>query len=154
MTGTYKRPRKKTTKRRKAAPKHAVPWEDSEQQMLVRRLKGLEHQWNRDPLRLVPFKWYHVPNGSEDGEERSHQSALGVQPGVMDLWIVTPPPARPWCPGACLELKRLKGGRLSPEQRQWITDMRALGWAVPDGDGSLVGWVRAWVWIQELGYRG
>lgn len=52
----------------------------------------------------------------------------GVKPGVSDLFLAHPQGAYA---GMWLELKRAKGGRVTQNQKDWITDMLAAGyWAM------------------------
>ena len=74
----------------------------------------------------VPF--FAVPNGGK----RSKAEAVslvrqGVQSGVPDL--VLPGSDSRW---RCLaiEMKRQKGGKVSPEQESWHTLLRSCGWKV------------------------
>jgi len=61
-----------------------------------------------------------VPNGGgRSAGEGARLKAEGVSPGVPDLYV----PA--W---ACwIEMKRTDGGTVSPEQRDWLAYLQALG---------------------------
>lgn len=52
---------------------------------------------------------------------------MGVEPGVPDIMIVTPPPAFPGSPGAVLELKDV-GRKPTKTQQQWLATFTELGW--------------------------
>jgi hypothetical protein len=54
--------------------------------------------------------------------------AEGVRPGVPDLFV---PEWRLW-----VEMKRQKGGRLSADQKDWITYLEAIGDTVIVGKGA------------------
>jgi hypothetical protein len=53
--------------------------------------------------------------------------AEGVKPGVPDISLPVP---RHGYHGLYIELKRRKGGRLSPEQAEWIKGLREDGYRV------------------------
>jgi hypothetical protein len=52
--------------------------------------------------------------------------AEGVKPGVPDIFL--PVPSGPYC-GLFIELKRTRGGTVSPEQRAWIKALQLYGYA-------------------------
>lgn len=61
-----------------------------------------------------------IPNGGKRGKaEAMRLKAEGVTPGVPDLYI---PAWRTW-----IEFKRIKGGRIDPEQRDWHEYLRSVG---------------------------
>lgn len=69
---------------------------------------------------------YHVPNGgSRHPVEAARMKAQGVKPGVPDLCL---PAARHGCHGLYIEMKRKKGGVVSPEQREWLAALTAQGY--------------------------
>ena len=90
-----------------------VPTEHEEQRELVR--------WFRQTYDGVRI--FAIPNGGA----RSRSTALrlkveGVSPGVPDLFV---PEWRLW-----IEVKRARGGSLSPEQRSWLEYLNAVGYRV------------------------
>ena len=92
--------------------KARVPTEDEEQIALMRwaALATPVHP----ELRLL----FHIPNGGSRGKaEAGRFRAMGVKPGVPDLFLPVP---RSGFHGLFIELKRTKGGRLSPEQEEWL----------------------------------
>lgn len=97
-----------------------VPTEDEEQIDLMRWAALAAAA--RPELRML----FHIPNGGSRGKaEAGRFRAMGVKPGVPDLFL---PVARgPWH-GLFVELKRTKGGRVSPEQAEWIRDLEAQGY--------------------------
>jgi|SRR5690606_28191836 len=102
-----------------------VPTEEDEQRTLA--------QW----LDLHRITWFHPANGGKRTKvEAAVFRALGVKPGVPDVIILDRPPRRPEAPGVTIELKRRRGGRLSPFQRQWIERMRELGWIAEVCEGA------------------
>lgn len=71
---------------------------------------------------------FHIPNGGERRKsEAARMKAEGVKAGVPDLFL---PVARVNYHGLFIEMKRRKGGRVSDEQREWIGNLLANGYAV------------------------
>ncbi len=68
-----------------------------------------------------------IPNGgSRNKREAARLTAQGVKKGVPDLFI---PRAAGKFHGLFIEMKREKGGRLSPDQAEWIALLRREGYA-------------------------
>jgi hypothetical protein len=83
-------------------------------------------QWFRRAFPEVRI--FAIPNGG--GRSRSQGAKLkmeGVSPGVPDLFI---PEWLLW-----VEMKREKGGRVSPEQKDWINYLDGLGHNTMVGNG-------------------
>lgn len=97
----------------------AAPTEAQEQESLFRwaaynRVKYPE-------LELM----YHVPNGGgRNLIEAAHLKAQGVKPGVPDICLPVP---NIKYTALYIELKRRKGGKVSEEQRGWITALNRVG---------------------------
>lgn len=81
-------------------------------------------------------QWCHVPNGgmrpsSEDKDgkrfsvEAKKMQAQGVKKGVPDVLIFRPVKG---ATGVVVELKRKKGGIVSPEQKKWLEMLSGFGW--------------------------
>lgn len=69
---------------------------------------------------------YHIPNGgSRNKLEAAHLQAQGVKPGVPDVCL---PVARSGFHGLYVEMKRLRGGKVSENQRTWISMLREQGY--------------------------
>jgi hypothetical protein len=69
-----------------------------------------------------------IPNGGHRGAGQGAKlKAEGVQAGVPDLHI---PAWSLW-----IEMKRAKGGTVSPEQRDWIAYLEGIGHQVIIGHG-------------------
>ena len=116
-----------------------IPTEEQEQLALV--------QW----LELHKIRYTHVPNeGKHKVQYRAKQKRLGVKPGVPDILIFDRPPLSPENVGVAIELKRQKGGRVTPEQIAWLEDLKARGWAVAVCQGAMEA-IRV---LQELGFGG
>ena len=97
------------------------PTEDAEQMALFR---WAELQAGKYPeLRLL----FHIPNGGSRGKaEAGRFRAMGVKAGVPDLFL---PVARGTWHGLFIEMKRRKGGRVSPEQEDWMQALVFQGYA-------------------------
>jgi rhodanese-related sulfurtransferase len=93
-----------------------VPSEDMEQRNLV--------EWLHKSLPEVRF--FAIPNGGWRSKATAGKlKAAGVKPGVPDMFIAT---ARPPYHGLFIEMKREKGGQLSPYQKIWLANLRAGGY--------------------------
>ena len=67
-----------------------------------------------------------IPNGgSRHPVEAKHLKAQGVKAGVPDICL---PVARQGYHGLYIELKRMKGGRVSEAQQKWMDDLRDQGY--------------------------
>lgn len=83
-------------------------------------------KWFRQTYRGV--KIYAIPNGGYRGKAAAGRlKAEGVLKGVSDLHV---PAWNLW-----IEMKREKGGRLSPEQKSWGEYVEALGHTFIVGHG-------------------
>ena len=98
-----------------------LPTEGEEQATL---LSWAETQSGRLPeLRLL----FHIPNGGgRSKREAGRFKAEGVKAGVPDLCLPVP---RGGSHGLYIELKRLKGGKVSKEQAAWLDALREQGYA-------------------------
>ena len=76
---------------------------------------------------IPELKWAHaIPNGGRrDKKEAANLKRQGVKAGVSDIFI---PLARGKYHGLYIELKT-KTGKPSPEQKEFISDMRRNGYA-------------------------
>lgn len=97
-----------------------VPTEDQEQIALAQYL---------DARKLA---WCHVPNGgSRNVIEATKLKRMGTRRGIPDVLIFDP---CLWCEshyvGIAIELKRVKGGRVTPEQDAWHHALEERGWLV------------------------
>lgn len=69
---------------------------------------------------------YHVPNGgSRNRIEAARLKGQGVKPGVPDICLPVP---RGGYHGMYIELKRQRGGKLSNEQKLWLTALGGQGY--------------------------
>lgn len=103
----------------KTTASDVVPSEHFEQRELVR--------WFRQTWPGVRI--FAVPNGSWRSKATAGRlKAEGVVSGVPDLFI---PAWRLW-----VEMKRVRGGSLSGEQRNWIQYLESVGYWVIVGKGA------------------
>ena len=97
--------------------------------------------------------WTHVPNeGKRSGRYGASLRAQGMRRGVPDCILFTPPPSPPGgVPprGIAIELKRKEGGRVSPEQNEWLTGLAKCGWLCRVCRGA----DEAIAWLRELGWE-
>lgn len=88
-----------------------IPTEHEEQRQVV--------MWFRQTYR--PMRIFAIPNGGLRSKAVAAKLKVeGVTPGVPDLFI---PALKLW-----VEMKRVKGGRLSPEQKDWINYLASVGY--------------------------
>lgn len=87
-------------------------------------------------------RMYHCPNGgSRRPAEAARLKAQGVKPGVPDILLPIP---RGGYHGLYIEMK-CDDGRLSEDQKDWITALRAQGYAA----GVCRGWRAAAAVIEK-----
>jgi hypothetical protein len=132
------RPEKRDFKR--SAVTESVPDESNEQMTVV------------DWLRVHRIRFTATANGIYTHPvSMSRMKRLGVAVGLPDILIFDRPPM---CIdgklfiGAAIEMKRRKGGVLSPEQREWISALSELGWACVVAKGC----DEALSFLSSLGY--
>lgn len=88
-----------------------IPTEHEEQRQVV--------MWFRQTYR--PMRIFAIPNGGQRSKAAAAKLKVeGVSPGVPDLFI---PALKLW-----IEMKRVEGGRLSPEQKDWINYLASVGY--------------------------
>lgn len=115
-----------------------IPLETEEQQALF--------EWARLNQQTIPELglMFAIPNGGKRYRKTACTlKAEGVKPGVSDIFL---PVARCGFYGMFIEMKRKRGGKLSDEQRSFISAVAKQGYLaiVPEG------WEEAKEWI--LGY--
>lgn len=105
-------------------------------------------------LRKAGVCFFAVPNG---GLRTKHTAMKlwqeGVQKGVPDLLILDPPrgtAAQGWV-GTAIEIKRAKGGRVSPEQLQWIKAFADRDWKahIANGLAQLLGLLHQYEYLDD-----
>ena len=96
------------------------PLESEEQQTLFAWARVMERKYPELAL-LV-----HIPNGGlRNMPEAVRFKAEGVRKGFPDVIL---PVARGAFHSLAIELKRRKGGTVSPEQRAWLAALKEQGW--------------------------
>lgn len=69
---------------------------------------------------------HHIPNGGSRDPREAHNLRLqGVKPGVPDIFLPVPKGRHH---GLYIELKRVRGGRVSDDQRAWLDRLNHLGY--------------------------
>lgn len=121
------------------SPISTLGGEDGEQRLLA--------MW----LNLRGWLWTHCPNGGRRtiGVARKLKAA-GTKRGVPDVLIFSPPPKQPagGAVGVAIELKRAKGGRVSPDQKRFMDGLQECGWVCYVAHGA----TPAIKFLKELGY--
>ena len=93
-----------------------------------------EHEEQRELVRWFRQTWpgvriFAIPNGGARSKATAGRlKAEGVASGVPDLFV---PAWRLW-----IEMKRIKGGSLSPEQKDWIKYLESVGFCCIVGKGA------------------
>ena len=99
-----------------------TPFEDEEQMAVIAWAATMEDKYPE--LALL----FHIPNGGKRMKSVAARfKAMGVKKGVPDLFL---PVAKKGYPGLWIEMKRAKGGCLSPHQKEWINKLCAQGYRV------------------------
>lgn len=115
----------------------AVPTESEEQQSLFRYcavMRGSYPQLDR----LV-----HIPNeGKRTITNGNRLKREGLKKGYPDIILDY---ANSGYHGLKIELKRRKGGRITPEQKEWIIELNKNGYAAV----LCFGWEDAWEFIKN-----
>lgn len=102
------------------APPAQIPTEDMEQIALFDWARVNEGKWP-ELSRL-----FHVPNGGSRGPaEAGRFKAMGVKPGVPDVFLDVP---RGGFHGLRIEMKRRHGGKVSEDQTDWIDYYNSNGY--------------------------
>lgn len=97
-----------------------LPTEAQEQTDLFQWAAWAEGKWPE--LRYM----HHIPNGgSRNAIEAARLKAQGVKAGIPDIFL---PCARGGFHGLYIELKRQKGGRVSPEQKEILAALEQAGY--------------------------
>ena len=103
------------------------PTEHTEQVLFV--------QWTLRMQKHVPELglMFAIPNGGKRSKFAAARLKLeGVKSGVPDLML---PVARQNCHGLFIEMKRIKDGSLSKNQKDFIAELRAQGYKVEVAEG-------------------
>lgn len=120
-----------------------IPNEDEEQIMVMNWAELAKGKWPE--LEML----FHIPNGGKRGKrEAARFSDMGVKAGVPDLCLPVP---RGNYAGLYIEMKRRKGGVVSPEQKKWIASLRGRGYAaeVARGGAEAVAIIEGYLELEE-----
>lgn len=97
------------------------PTEAQEQRALFRWAEM--HQGKFPDLALM----FHIPNEGKRSQVGGYlMREAGLKKGVPDIFLPVP---RGGCHGLFIELKRQRGSKITAEQKEWQTALRAQGYA-------------------------
>jgi hypothetical protein len=97
-----------------------LPSEGQEQATLFSWARMMEGRYPE--LRLM----FHVPNGGGRSKAEAGRFKMeGVKAGVPDIFLPVP---RGNFHGMFVEMKKRKGGKVSAEQKVWISELNAQGY--------------------------
>lgn len=114
----------------------------------LKRQAGLEWQPTEEQEQAAVIEWrdlmvpqfpdledlIHIPNGGwRSKPEAVRLKRIGVKPGVSDLFL--PAPVGKYH-GLWIEMKRQQGGRLRPDQKDWLDRMNRKGYLALRADGA------------------
>lgn len=88
-----------------------IPTEDQEQEVFIQY------------LRLKGYDYFRVPNETytKSWSQKAKNKRLGVVKGIPDLFVIKDNKL------IAVEMKRRKGGRTTPEQKEWIEKLNNAG---------------------------
>lgn len=79
-------------------------------------------------LKSKGILFFHCPNGGKrDIREASLLKRMGCLAGIPDIIILDAPPHTPALKGIAIEMK-IKGGKVSSEQKSILAQMQQRGW--------------------------
>lgn len=98
-----------------------IPSEDQEQQIFI---KWLDRQG---------YKYTAIPNSTytKSWKQKNKNTAMGLRAGFPDMVIIADGKFM------CIEMKRTKGGIVSPHQKEWISALDGAGVPVAACKGAL-----------------
>ena len=108
-----------------------IDWQPTEEQEQITVI-----EWRDLMVKQLPDleDLIHIPNGGlRSKSEAARFKRLGVRPGVSDLFLPAP---RGKYHGLWIEMKRKKGGKLSPDQKDWLDRMNRKGYLALRADGA------------------
>ena len=111
-----------------SAGKDWQPTEEQEQAAIFEWVRIMQNQYPE--LSLL----HHIPNGGYRAPATAAKlKAQGVKAGVPDLCL---PVARGGWHGLYIELKRRQGGKLSPNQTDWLAELEYQGYRAVVAHGA------------------
>lgn len=114
----------------------------------IKRGDGLQWQPSEEEEQATVMEWatlmrnqrpeldllHHIPNGEyRHPAVAKRLKRLGVKAGVPDLFL---PVARGGAHGLWIEMKKRKNGRVSPEQKEWLSALEQQGYVCVVAHGS------------------
>ena len=117
--------------KRRTVGEAGITWQPTEEQEQAAVIEWRELMKNQFPdlEDLI-----HIPNGGlRSKSEAVRFKRLGVRPGVSDLFLPTPVGKYH---GLWVEMKRQKGGKLSPDQKDWLERMNKKGYLAVRANGA------------------
>lgn len=114
----------------------------------IKRGDGLQWQPSEEEEQATVMEWatlmrnqrpeldllFHVPNGGDRHPAVAAKlKRTGVKKGVPDLFL---PVARGGAHGLWIEMKKRKNGRVSPEQKEWLSALERQGYVCVVAHGS------------------
>ncbi len=109
--------------------KPTYPLETYEQQGFVKYARSILSLYH-----LPEHLLFAIPNeGVRNVRNASRMKAEGMTKGVPDLFLAIP---RKGCHGLFIEMKRVKGSVTSPEQKQFIADLKEQNYSCHICKGS------------------
>lgn len=101
--------------------KELIPSEHDEQVRLLEWSEWMARTKSSDYALL-----FAIPNGGQRNKVTAAKlKAEGVKPGVPDLFLPVP---KGIYTGLFIEMKRRKGGRVSPDQVKWLAELMSRGY--------------------------
>lgn len=121
-----------------------APSETKEQITLASLLNQIKYNGRK-------LQWAHIPNqGKRSGKTAKILEMMGLKKGLFDILIFDSPPAYPLMKGAALELKKIKGGKVSPEQMEWLDYFNSNSWVagVAEGLNEALALLKDWGYVK------
>ena len=121
-----------------------IPKEEDDQLALAQLLDSLKYGGR-------PLQWMHCPNeGKRKPQYIAKLKRLGLKSGFPDVIIFDSPPCDLTFKGAVIELKRVKRGVASDEQRDWINYFFNNQWraAICHGIDQALEQLRYWGYLR------
>jgi hypothetical protein len=95
----------------------AIPLEDQETKAVATWLRRKGYSW-----------FHHSPNEARRTPRLGKKlKDMGMSPGFPDLMIFEVPEGASFY-GVAIEMKRRNGGRITPEQAEWLAYLADFGW--------------------------
>jgi len=80
-------------------------------------------------------EWFHSPNeGKKTIGYHMKMKRQGLKSGIPDVLLFRPTPSG--APGVAIELKRIKSGTVSVDQKKWLKTLENFGWVCYVGLGA------------------